>query len=107
MSLVKGLHSEYYTDAPDDVEIITVLTEDTQANPADADDCADFIDFTGVTFPVLGDAEGDWLSTWGAAGGTSQHSYTILNTDGTIAWRLDDGSSSSVSELSAMMEEAQ
>lgn len=107
MSLVQGLHDQYYTSAPDDVEILAILTEDSQANPADAADCEDFIGFTGVTFPVLGDADGEWLAEWGGAGGTSQHSYTILNTDGTIAWRLADGSSASVAQLTAMMDEAQ
>ncbi len=107
MSLVQGLHDEYYTSAPDDVEVLTVLTQDAQANDADAADAADFVGFTGVTFPVLGDADGEWLATWGGADGTSQHSYTILNTNGTIAWRQDDGTSSSVAMLSAMMEAAQ
>ena len=103
MSLVQGLHDDWYiTDVPDDVEVLVVLVEDSSSNPADEEDAADFVAYTGVTFPVLGDAEGAWIADWGGgANGNSQHSYTIIASDGTIGWRKDSGSSASVAEITA------
>jgi hypothetical protein len=103
VSLVQGLNDEWYTvDAPEDVEVIAVLIEDSQGNPADAADVADFVSFTDVTFPVLGDEEATWIEVWGSGdSGSGRHTYTIIGTDGTIGWRKDDGSSGSVEEITA------
>ena len=108
MALVESLHNDWYvSDAPDDVEVLTVLTEDTAGNPADSEDCGDLSDYIGATFPILGDEERQWLMSWGGADGTSQHSYTIVASDGTVAWRLASGANTSVNELTAALEDVQ
>ena len=103
MSLVQGLHDEWYlTDAPEDVELIAVLIEDAEGELPDTADIDDFISFTDVTFPVLGDTEGAWIQDWGAGdSGVGRHTYTIVASDGTVGWRKDDGSSGSVAEITS------
>ena len=101
MSLVQGLHDDWYlTDAPEDVELIAVLIEDAQGEWPDTADIEDFIRFTSITFPLLGDTEGAWIDRWGAgSSGVGRHTYTIVASDGTVGWRKDDGSSGSVEEI--------
>lgn len=109
MSLVQGLHDDWYTvDAPEDVEVLAVLIEDTQGSPADVEDGADFVQFTGVTFPVLCDTDQAWIADWGAGGsGSSRHSYTIIASDGTVGWRIDDGGSVTVEQITDGLEGVQ
>ncbi len=89
----------YKASAPDDLVVITVLVENSSGNPPDADDVADFEDNLGLVTEVWGDWDRSWIASWGGKGGTSQHSYTVLDEEGWIVWRADDGSGGNMAEI--------
>lgn len=102
---MQGLQQWYRSDAPDDVVVIDVLTQNNYgyATPSDA---RQWEDANGLSFPVLADEEGDWMRVWGANGGTSQHAYTVIDSKGRVHWRRADGSGGSVSLLTNAIEDA-
>jgi hypothetical protein len=66
---------------------------------ATASDARAWEDGNGLSFPVLADTDGSWVRDWGAMGGISQHSYTVVDSEGKVSWRKDDGNSTSLDAL--------
>lgn len=66
-----------------------MVVEGQSGDPASVEDAAAWRDAYGLTFEVLADSEQAWVQSWGdpAGGGYSQHSYTVVNSDGTVSWR--------------------
>lgn len=103
MSLVQGLHNDWYIDsAPEDLTVLNVMIENTQGNLTDSADAMDFKSSLGFEWEVLADPEGAWVSDWGMV----QHSYTVLNSDGTVAWRRVDGGSPKAADIAEAIEAA-
>ncbi|MFT4978879.1 MAG: hypothetical protein ACI8S6_004789 [Myxococcota bacterium] len=99
-SLVQGLN-DWYTDEAPDMLVYNVLTQDTGGQPADQETAADWHEGLGLSFDVLADAEGEWVFYWGGAQGTSQHSYTVIGSDGLISWRVDSGRAAELDDITA------
>lgn len=104
---MRSLHDWYETDAPDDVVVINVLTQDSSGQDAQVDDAARFRDRYGLTWHTLADPQGDWMAEWGALGGSSQHSYAIVDEQGVILWRKADGGGTSVLEIETVLEDTE
>ena len=83
-----------------------MLTQQNSGAPADEATAADWHEGLGLSFDVLADAEGEWQFYWGGAMGTSQHSYTVVDSDGLIHWRVDDGRSAPLEDIIAAAEDA-
>ena len=66
---------------------------------AQAADAGTWQDDVAPGIVVLADDQADWLRDWGGADGTSQHSFTVIDTSGKVSWRQDDGSSASVDTI--------
>lgn len=79
--------------------MLTVLVDDAGGNLPDASDVAKLEDDLDLVILAWGDEHHDWLFEWGGKGGTSQHSYTVLDGDGIVVWRADDGSGGNMSEI--------
>jgi len=77
------------------VIVIDVLTQTSYGN-ATPSDAKYWEDYNNVSFPVLADEHGEWLSRWGANGGQSQHAYTVIDSTGKVHWRRADGSGGDV-----------
>jgi len=80
-----------------------ILVQDSTGATAQAEAAARVDDRLDLSVPILADHEGVWLSTWGAANGTSAHSYALLDATGRLLWRRHDGGSSSVDEMQAVV----
>lgn len=76
-----------------------MLVDDASGSPPDASDVAKLEEDLGLAILAWGDLEHDWLREWGGKGGTSQHSYTVLDADGLVVWRADDGSGGNMKEI--------
>jgi peroxiredoxin len=85
--------------APDDLIIWNVLLQDTTGQPASVDAAAGWSERFDLPFPVLADTGGAWMAAWGGAGGSSQHSTTLVDRDGHVFFRRADGRATTVSEL--------
>ncbi len=87
--------------------IIAVLAQDSAGNLPTANTLSRFISSAELeNIHVWGDHEGEWMSEWGGAGGTSQHSYAVLNEAREIVWQKDSGASTSVPELRQAVNDA-
>ena len=84
--------------------MLPILVQDSTGDTAQADDAARVEERLEISVTVLADHEGEWLSTWGAANGTSAHSYALVDADGRLLWRRADGGSTSVAEIEAVIE---
>lgn len=84
--------------------MLPILVQDSTGDTAQADDAARLEERLDISVAVMADHEGVWLSTWGAANGTSAHSYALLGEDGRLLWRRSDGGSTSVAEIEAVIE---
>ena len=102
---MRGLHDWYIEDAPSDVVVLNILTQDSGGAEAQVDDASRYRDRYDLTWTLLADAQGTWMAEWGALGGASQHSYAIVDPDGVILWRKADGGSTSVLEIETVLEE--
>jgi hypothetical protein len=101
---VQSLHDWYETDAPDDVVVLNVLTQDASGQDAQVDDADRYRERYGLSWHTLADPQGAWMAEWGAFGGSSQHSYAIVDGDGVILWRKADGGSTSVLEIETVLD---
>jgi len=104
MSLVQGVNGWYTSSAPDDLIGITVVVEDRSGQPPDAETLANMASDYELELEVWGDIDRSWLETWGGYDGTSQHSYTLVDEDGIIVWRRDDGTGGNMSEIIAAVD---
>ena len=86
--------------------VLNVLTQDASGRDAQEDDAERYRERYDLSWHVLADPDGGWMAEWGANGGTSQHSYAVIDGDGVITWRLANGSSTNVSEVEAAVEAA-
>ena len=80
-----------------------VVTQDSGGVNAGAESAARVTEEMDLTWTVLGDHEGGWVSVWGSADdGVPQHSYTLVDASGRLLWRRADGSKTSVDEVEAV-----
>ena len=88
------------TESPD-VTVLNVLVEDITGQPADIDDAQAWRDQYDLSFDVLADTDEEWAVSWGdpAGGNYVQHSYTVVNSDGTVAWHADGNSGSTTAAV--------
>jgi peroxiredoxin len=84
--------------------VLNILTQDASGDDAQEDDAARFRDRYDLTWHVLADPDGAWMAEWGANGGSSQHSYAVVDGDGVITWRRADGGGTTVTEVNAAVE---
>lgn len=103
MGLVQAAHDWYLAEAPADLLLMPILAQDSSGDIPDADDVARADARLGISVPVMGDHQGEWLLTWGASNGASAHSYALLDADGRLLWRRYDGGSTSVDEIRAVI----
>lgn len=85
--MVDGLDSWYVT-APDDVEVVNVVVEDSGHQPAQVSDAQEWVDYHDLTWVTVADHEGSWVEVWGDLNSESkpQQSYTVISSDGVITW---------------------
>ena len=105
VTLVQGLHDWYASDAPDDLVVINVVALDGEWSRSDEETAALWEQELGLTWISVADPEGEWMLKWGGDGGRSQHAYSVLDADGMLTWKLDDGSSESADIIAAAIEE--
>lgn len=83
------------------------MVQNTSGNLPDGQDLARYARQADLQGLVWGDYEGQWLADWGGADGTSQHSYTILNSNRTIVWQRLDGGSTTLREIKQELDAAE
>lgn len=86
--------------------MLNILTQDAGGEDAQVDDAARFRGRYGLTWHVLADERGDWMAAWGANGGTSQHSYAVVDARGVLTWRKADGGATTVTEVESAVADA-
>lgn len=91
----------------DNVELIHIVVQNTSGGLPSEKDLERYKRQAGLEGIVLGDHEGEWIVAEGANGGTSQHSYAILNWNRTIAWSRADGGSTTLREVKQELENAE
>ena len=94
----------YSTEAPENLLIYNVLTQQVSGAPADQDSAADWHESLALSFDVLADVEGEWQFYWGGSMGTSQHSYTVVDSTGRVFWRVDNGQQAPLEDIIAAAE---
>ncbi|MCP4804267.1 MAG: redoxin domain-containing protein [Proteobacteria bacterium] len=72
------------SEAPEDVRVLAVMVDVTTENKA-----AKFAEQYDLSLEVLGDQDGLWLEEWGANGGTDQHSFTVVDSEGRVSWHKE------------------
>jgi len=85
--------------SPDDVVSLTVVIEDNDRDPMTVDQAAVFQDGLDLSIPVLADVDGEWEDEWGG----TRHSYTVIDSDGTVVLHM---TGSSGADLDALTEAA-
>lgn len=79
MSLVRDMDDWYATEAPDDVVLMSVAVDLETGEEAQS-----FVDAYSLTSMIFADPGEVWLDAWGDRG--SQHTYTIIDSTGHVAW---------------------
>ena len=95
---MQGLDDWYGSE--DNVEVVNVVVEDELGAPADADAAQRWVDDYDLRWIVGADI--DWVDTWGNENDDVtyiQHSYTIIGSDGRVAWRRDGWTNSTHHEI--------
>ncbi len=84
-----------------------MVSQDATGLNADAESAARVTDELGLTWTVLGDYEAAWIAAWGADDdNVPQHSYTLVDAEGRLLWRLADGAKTSVEEVESVVNSA-
>lgn len=91
LSLVRGL-DDWYAGTDKDLTVLDVLVENAAFAPASVADAAAWRAVNDLGFPVLADSEEAWVDVWGNTHSDryAQHSYTLLDPDGLVMWRLEE-----------------
>jgi peroxiredoxin len=105
---VQGLQTWFET-APDDVVVLDVVVENSDGEPASVADAQLWRDSLEIDFTVLADSDEQWVDAWGNGGSRRfvQHSYTVVGTDGRVAWHDEGHSSGSVDAIIEAAEAAE
>ncbi len=61
---------------------MTVVIEDNNRSNISLEEAASFKGGLDLSFTVLADVDGDWFDGWGE----TRHSYTVIDSNGTIVW---------------------
>ncbi len=80
-----------------------VYLETSAGEYPQASDVAEWEDLLELDLLVLGDSDGSWVDTWGAAD-KARHTYAVMDADRYIVWRQDDGSQATVDDLAAAVD---
>lgn len=84
--LVQGLQVLYADRAADGLAVVDVLVEDTQSQPPDAADIAEWSDYFGLTYTILADPEGVFLPAYGGDLSSAPFVFYVLDGDGAVVW---------------------
>ena len=98
----------YVEEALDDQLVVAVLSENLTSEPPDVDDCAEWADRVGLTFPVLADSEHLWADTYAAPDDIeARRSYFVVDSEGIISWLQQDGSRARRQDMKAAVNSAE
>lgn len=103
---MNGLN-DWYISTDEDVEVINVVVEDTQRNPAQPDDALEWATYHGLTWVTVADHEETWVPVWGDPDDSKpQQSYTVLGSDGVIVYHDKRADGSTVGTVTSAVESA-
>lgn len=74
---------------------MTVVIEDNNRGAISVEEAAAFKDGLDLSYTVLADVDGDWFDGWGE----TRHSYTVIDSDGTIVFHTLRSSGGLVDDL--------
>ena len=108
--MVDGV-SDWYETAPDDVEVVNVLVQNQEREPAQVEDAAEWVAYHDLGWIVVADHEASWVEVWGDLGSETkpQQSYTVIGSDGVITWsdRHADNGNGTAQDIIAAIEAAE
>ena len=84
------------------MEVVDVVVEDEFSEWADAEAAARWAEDYSLRWITVAATNGDWVDAWGNVNDSAtfiQHSYTIINSDGRVAWRRDGHTSTTADDL--------
>lgn len=93
-ALATDLNDWYETSAPDDVVILDVVVQNPDYETPMVSDAADFVDAFDLSMTVVADVDGTWWDAWGP----SRHSFTVIDSNGTVTWH-QQGSQAAVDRM--------
>ncbi len=79
-----------------------MVVEDEYAEWADVAAAERWVADYGLTWVTVAATNGDWVQAWGNVNDSDtfiQHSYTIVGSDGRVAWRRDGYSSATADDI--------
>lgn len=88
--------------------VIDVVVEDGDHNTAELSDAEEWKSTFDLSFEVVADEQGEWVDLWGTDDETfNQHSYTVVDSMGRIAWRADGFTAERVEDIIEAAEAAE
>jgi peroxiredoxin len=81
---VQSVDDWFVSEQPEGVRVLSVLVDVHNENKA-----ASFAETYDLSVDVLADQDGLWLATYGGNGGTDQHSYTVVDSEGRVSWHKE------------------
>ena len=97
-ALLHELYEWSVSDAPDDLEVLLVITQSTSGGFADAESARLYASFV-PDWTVVGDHTGAWNEDWSGDHGIDQYIYGLLDETGRVVWRRADGWPTTVDEV--------
>lgn len=82
--------------------MVDVVVEDELGAWADAEAAARWVEDWSLRWVTVAATNGDWVQAWGNVNDSEtflQHSYTIVNSNGTVAWRRDGFTSATADDI--------
>lgn len=77
------------------MSVMTVVIADNNRGDISVEEAATFKEGLGVSYTVLADVNGEWFDGWGE----TRHSYTVIDSDGTIVFHQLRSSGGLVDDL--------
>ena len=74
---------------------MTVVIEDNNRGDISVEEAASFKAGLDLSYTVLADVDGDWFDGWGE----TRHSYTVIDSDGTVVFHVLRNSGDLVGDL--------
>ena len=79
-----------------------MVVEDEYAEWADVEAAQRWVESYDLTWVTVAATNGDWVQAWGNVNDSNtyiQHSYTIVGSDGRVAWRRDGNTSATADDI--------
>lgn len=105
--MVDGL-DEWYETAPDDIELVNVVVQDSSHQPASIETAQSYAEFMEITdWTVLADPTYEWIQVWGDPDDSKpQQTYTVINTEGRVVYHDTHASGTTVTAIISNVESA-